>query len=108
MMTFSGAADAPSDRGRMFLPPPAADVFTADIWTSAFLNSLKLVFDPFFTTLNGLAGYQQVTFNRHTNKLGEPPFTNHVITNYAIGNKPAVQRRRTRKTRPTNSVTGVV
>lgn len=107
-LTFTGAGNFKINHGFMKLPPPVETVFTGDVFTTAFLNSLKLVFDPFFVTLNGLAGFQQVNFNKVTNTAGDPPFTNHPLTNYEIGNKPGTQRKRTRKTRPTVIVTGVV
>jgi len=103
-----GAADTQSDRGGMMLPTPSNDNLVGEIWTAAFQTHLKDIFDPFFTTMRGLAGYSAVKINPHTNRQGDPPFTQHIVTDYKIGNKPSTVRRRTKKRRPTAYVTGTI
>jgi hypothetical protein len=103
-----GPAATGSDRGGFFLPTPSNDNLVGEVWTAAFTESLQDIFDPFFVTMRALAGYSPVKINPHTNKQGDAPFTQHVINEYKIGNKPASVRRRTKKRRPTIYVTGIV
>lgn len=101
-----GPSDTKSDRGAMKFPTPSNDMYVGDIFTAAFQTSLKAVLDPFFTSMRALAGYSAVKVNTHTNKQGDPPFTQHIVTTYSVGNKPSAQRARTRKTFNTAFVTG--
>jgi len=103
-----GAAATASDRGGFFLPTPSNDNLVAEVWTAAFTESLQDIFDPFFVTMRALAGYSPVKINPHTNKAGDPPFTQHPVNEYKIGNKPASVRRRTKKRKPTIYVTGTI
>lgn len=103
-----GDADTKSDRGGMMLPTPSNDNLVAEVWTAAFQESLQDIFDPFFVTMRALAGYSAVKINPHTNKQGDPPFTQHPVNAYKIGNKPATVRRRTKKRKPTVYVTGII
>lgn len=105
---FTGSSDIKSDRGRLKLPPPATDSVVDHVYTSAFLTHLKDVFDPFFTTLNAVSGFQMGSYNRKTNKQGDPPNTFHPFTTYLISNKPGQNRNRTKKIIPSASVTGSV
>jgi len=103
-----GDADTQSDRGGMMLPTPSNDNLVAEIWTSAFQTHLKDIFDPFFVTMRGLAGYSAVKVNPHTNRQGDPPFTQHPVNAYKIGNKPSTVRKRTKKRKPSVYVTGTI
>lgn len=103
-----GATDTKSDRGGFKLPTPSNDMYVGDIYTSAFQASAKIILDAFFTTMRGLAGYSAIKMNPHTNKQGDPPFTQHIVTNYKVSNKPASNRQRTRKRLPTAYVTGTI
>lgn len=103
-----GAADTKSDRGRMKLPTPIQTTIAGGLWTSAFTASLKLVLDPFFTTMRGLAGYSAIKINRKPNLQGDAAFTQHIVTSYSVSNKPGVNRQRTKKQLPTAFVTGTI
>jgi hypothetical protein len=103
-----GDSDTQSDRGGMMLPTPSNDNLVGEIWTAAMQTSLKDIFDPFFVSMRGLAGYSAVKINTHTNRQGDPPFTQHFVDAYKIGNKPSTVRRRTKKRKPTAYVTGTI
>lgn len=103
-----GLSDTKSDRGGFYLPTPSNDTLVGEIWTSAFQTSVKAVLDPMFVTMRALAGYSAVKINKHTNKQGDPPGTQHAVSAWKMGNKPAAQRRRTKKRKPTVFVTGTI
>lgn len=102
-IALTGASDTRSDRGRMKLPPLATDAQSAGLLIAGTVTSLTAVFNTFFTTMKGLAGYQAVSYNHHTNKQGDPPFTPHQLTGGLLGNRPGQQRQRKRKLRSSNS-----
>lgn len=106
LLFLTGANDTKSDRGHMFLPTVAENAFASDFLTAGFLTSMQTVFNAFFTAQKSLSGYSVFSWNRLTNKLGEPPWTQHVLTTYLLNNKLATRRKRTRKTVATSSVTG--
>jgi len=85
------------ENGRIMLPTPRVGAIAAHVWSSAFITSLETIFSQFWTDMSALTAFQVVTYNRFTNKLGDPPFTNHNIVDSKPSNKPASQRRRTRK-----------
>lgn len=103
-----GLSDTKSDRGGFFLPTPSNDNLVSEIWTAGFQTSIKDVLDPMFASMAGLAGYSAVKINPHTNKQGDPPFTQHVVNAWKMGNKPATVRKRTKKRRPSVYVTGTI
>lgn len=101
-----GTSDTKSDRGMFKMPTPSNDAVTGHVFTTAFLTSMKAILDPFFTTLNAVSGFQAGSYNRRTNKQGDPPFTFHPFTTYLVSNKPGQNRNRTKKIIPSASVTG--
>jgi len=103
-----GASDTQSDRGGFFLPTPSNDNLVGDIWTSGFQASMTTVLNALFVTMRALPGYIPVKFNTHTNRQGDPPFTSHGVNAWKMGNKPAAQRKRTKKRKPTVYVTGTI
>ncbi len=107
-VSFLGAVDEPSDRGRMKFPTPSNDQYVGDKLIDAFEDSMKAILDPFFVSMRALAGYRFVTANAHTNKLGEAPWTLHDITGYQVGNKVGTVNKRQRKTLSTRFVSGTV
>lgn len=106
LVFMTGANDTKSDRGHMFLPTVAESAFSGDFLTAAFLTSMTAVFDTFFASMKTLPGYSAFSWNRATNKLGEPPWTQHILTNWQMSNKLATRRKRVRKTVPTSIVSG--
>lgn len=100
---FSGAEDNATDRGHLKFPPFSTDAIVDGLVTNAVVTSLGISLQTFFTTMKALAGYQVVSYNRHTNKLGDPPFTNHVLTNAQMVNRCGTERARQRKLRITFS-----
>ena len=102
-IAFTGAQDTKSDKGRMKLPPLASDVIAAGLVTNACVTSLTTVFNAFFTTMKGLAGYQAVSFNRHVNKQGDPANTPHQLTGGLLVNRLGSERPRKRKLKTTFS-----
>lgn len=104
-IAFTGTSDTKSDKGRMKLPPLASDAIAAGLVTNACVTALTTVFNAFFTTMKGLAGYQAVSYNRHTNKQGDPPFTPHQLTGGLLVNRLGTERPRTRKLKTTFSGT---
>jgi len=107
-VAMTGAQDTKSDRGGFRLPPLSNDAFVAGIITAAFQTSVKAVLDTFFTSMRGLAGYSAIKMNTHTNKQGDPPFTQHIVTKYSVSNKISSARNRTKKIIPSAFVTGNV
>jgi hypothetical protein len=107
-VAMSGGSNIESDRGGMYLPTPSNDALVGEVWTAAFTESLQDIFDPFFVTMRGLAGYSPFKWNHHVNRQGDAPFTKHPVNAYSIGNKPSSNRRRTKKRRPTVYVNGVI
>jgi hypothetical protein len=103
-----GADDTKSDRGHFSLPTPQQISIAGGLWTSTFQTHLKNILDPFFTTMRGLPGYSAVKINRNTNRQGDAPFTQHVVTSYSVSNKPGTAKMRTRKQLPTAFVTGSI
>lgn len=103
-----GAEDTRSDQGGFALPTPVQSALGLGLWTSAFTASMKLVLDPFFTSMRGLAGYSAVKTNRRVNKQGDAPHTQHIVTSYSLSNKPGTRKQRTRKQKATAFVTGTV
>jgi len=103
---FSSAAQGKSFRGHMKLPPFANDTMAAGLLTNAVVTSLETVFAAFFTTMKGLSGYQVVSYNRRTNKVGDVPFTQHVLTSFTIPNLVGTQEQRYDKQLATFSASG--
>ncbi len=103
-----GTSDTKSDRGHMSLPTPVQSTVALGLYSSAFQTSVKTVLDVFFSSMRGLAGYSAVKINTKPNKLGDPAFTQHVVTSYSFSNKPGSARMRTRKQKPTAFVTGTI
>lgn len=103
-----GDSTTKSDRGWMRFPTPSNDMYVADKFTDAFGNSMEAILEPFFASMGSLAGYSAVKINTHTNKQGDPPFTQHVINKWRMSNKPGSVRARTRKTIPTRYVSGTM
>lgn len=108
LICFTGAQDTKSDRGRMRLPVVAETEFQGGVWLAAFLTSLGTVFQTFWNSMNALAGFQVTSYNRVTNKQGDPPFTKHVLTNWNIPDHPGTARMRTRKIVPARPQTGTL
>lgn len=106
LLCFTGAQDTKSDRGRMRLPVVLEAEWVSGVWLAAFLTSLGTVFQTFWTTLNGNAGFKVTTYNRLTNKQGEAPFTSHPLPNWNIPSLPGTARQRTRKLIPTRATAG--
>jgi hypothetical protein len=107
-VNFYGNSDIKSDRGRMKLPAPSEDNLVAHVWSTAFLTSMKDILDPFTATLDAISGFQSGSWNRRTNRQGDPPFTFHPFTAYAVTNKPGTNRNRTKKILPSASVAGSI
>jgi hypothetical protein len=105
---FTGPNITKSDRGGMFLPTVAQDVISGGLLTTAYVDSMKIVFDAFWISMRALAGYSNARFNRRTNKQGDPPFTAHTITNYTFDNKMRTRRGRVRELAASHVVTGTV
>lgn len=103
-----GDNDTKSDRGHMSLPTVDVGFLVDGLYTATLQTHLKNILDTFFLTMRGLAGYSAVKVNTHTNKQGDPPFTQHVVNKYSVSNKPGSARQRTRKQKPTAFVTGTV
>lgn len=95
-----GAEDNGTDRGHIALPTPAVDALVAQKWSAAFLASQQIIWAQFWTDMSALTAFQVVVYNRHVNKLGDPPFTNHLIADSQTSDKPGTQRRRQRKVIP--------
>lgn len=104
-IAFVGANDTRSDKGRLKLPPFASDQITAGLILNATVDAFAVVASAFFTSMSGLAGAQIVSYNRHTNKAGDPPFTPHQLTGGLFANRPGTERARERKLKATHSAT---
>ncbi len=104
-MTMSGTSDTKSDKARMKFPPFASDQISAGLIVNATCDAFAVVLTAFFTTISGLAGAQVVSYNTHTNKQGEPPFTPHQVTTGLFSNRPGTERARERKLKATHSAT---
>lgn len=102
---MTGAIDNATDRGHIKLPPFSTDAVVDGLVTNTVVTSLGVSLQTFFTTMKALAGYQAVSFNRHANKLGDPPFTNHVLTTAFMQNRCGTERARQRKLRTTFTAT---
>lgn len=102
-VTFTGSIDNATDRGHMKLPPFGNDAIVDGLVTNTVVTSLGISLQTLFTTMKALAGYQAVSYNRHTNKLGDPPFTNHVLTNATFVNRCGTARMRQRKLKITDT-----
>lgn len=103
---FSGVANTKSFRGHIKMPPLAEDQMLNGQLKAATVTSLKTVWQAFFTSMDALAGYQVVSYNRLTNKIGEVPFTAHQLVSFSIGSRPGTQRARKRKQLATTTQTG--
>jgi hypothetical protein len=104
-MSFTGANDTKSDRGHFHFPPFASNQISAGLILNATCDSIGISFSTFMASMLGLAGSQIISFNTRTNKLGEPPFTNHVLTGGTMGNRPGTARMRDRKLKATHFAT---
>lgn len=100
-ISMTGATDNATDRGHIKLPPFGNDAIVDGLVTNACVTALGTVFQTLFTTMKALAGYQAVSYNRHANKLGDPPFTNHQLTNATMTNRCGTNRARQRKLKVT-------
>lgn len=87
--------------GHIKLPTPRIGAISAHLLSAALLASQQIIWLQFWTDMSALTGFQLVTFNRHTNKFGDPPFTNHLIGSTETSDKPGTARMRTRKVVPT-------
>lgn len=97
-----------SYRGHIKMPPFANDTMAAGLLNAGVVTSLGTVWQAFFTTMKGLAGYQAVSYNRKPNKLGDPAFTPHQLSAFTIANKVGSQEQRQDKQLATNSTTGTL
>lgn len=105
---MSGANDTKSDRGHMSLPTPDTGFLVDGLYTATIQTHLTSILNAFFATMSGLAGYSAVKVNRHTNRQGDAPFTQHVVNKWTVSNKPGSARQRTRKQLPTVFVSGTI
>lgn len=103
-----GDNDTKSDRGHMSLPTPDQGFIADGLYTATIQTHLTSILNAFFTSMRGLAGYSAVKVNTHTNKQGDPPFTQHVVNKWIVSDKPGSARQRTRKQKPTTFVTGTI
>lgn len=104
-LSFTGAQDTRSDRGRFKLPPFASDQIVAGLILNATCDAFAVVVSSFFSTMSGLSGAQIVSENEHTNKQGDAPHTVHVLTGGLFSNRPGTERARERKLKATHSAT---
>lgn len=102
-VAMTGSVDNATDRGRLKLPPFGNDAMVDGLVTNAVVTSLGTSLQTLFTTMKALAGYQAVSYNRRTNKLGDPPFTNHQLTNATMQNRVGTERARQHKLKTTFS-----
>ena len=102
-VSLTGAVDNATDRGHIKLPPFGNDAIVDGLVTNAVVTSLGISLQTLMTTMKSLAGYQAVSYNRHANKLGDPAFTNHQLTNATFVNRCGTNRARQRKLRITFS-----
>lgn len=108
LIYMTGAQDTKSDRGHMFLPTTDLASFTGDFLSPAFMSSMAIVVAGFFTSMKTLPGYSAFSWNRTVNKLGDPPYTQHILTNWQMSNKLATRRKRVRKVVATSTITGTM
>lgn len=104
-VAFTGSNDTRSDRGRMKFPSFAADQLSSGLIINATVDAFATVVSAFFATMSGLAGAEIVSYNKRTNKQGDPPFTSHQLTGGIFGNRPGTVRVRERKLKATHQAT---
>lgn len=105
---FTGAIDNRSDGGHMKFPPFSNDKVVDGLVINAAVTALGTSLQTFFTTMKALAGYQAVSFNKLTNRLGDPPFTNHVLTDFTMVNRCGTERGRQNKLKTTFTAVGTL
>lgn len=98
---FSGVANDGSHRGHMKLPAPSNDALDGLVFSTAFVGHVSTRLEQFLTDMSALTAFTMVSYNRHTNKMGDPPFTIHALTDAEVSNKPGTNRQRNRKQIPT-------
>jgi len=98
---FSGDANDGSHRGHIKLPAPAIDALDGVVFSTTFVNAVTTRIEQFWTDMSALTAFTTVSYNRHTNKQGDPPFTNHALTDSEVSAKPGTNRQRSRKQIPT-------
>jgi len=103
-----GDNDTQSDRGHMSLPTPDVGFLVDGLYTATLQTHLTSILNAFFTTMRGLAGYSAIKVNRHVNRQGDAPFTQHTVDKWSVSNKPGSARMRTKKQLPTAFVTGTI
>lgn len=101
-------AQGKSYRGHIKMPPFANDTMAAGLLTAGVVTSLTTVWQAFFTTMKGLAGYSVVSYNRKPNKALDVAFTQHQLTAFTIPNKIGSNEQRADKQLATNSGTGTL
>lgn len=104
-VSFTGANDTKSDRGRMKFPSFAADQLSSGLILNATCDAFAVVLSAFFATMSSLAGAQIVSYNRHVNKQSDPAFTPHQLTGGVFKNRPGTERVRERKLIATHAAT---
>jgi len=97
IFTFSAAANDGSHRGHIKLPAPSIDALDGLVYSDAFVGHVSTRLEQFLTDMSALAAFTMVSYNRHTNRLGDPPFTNHPLTDAEVSKKPGSNRQRNRK-----------
>lgn len=105
---YSATQDDKSHKGRFRCPPPSSSTLNNGEWSSAFLTSLGVDVQALFDEMNTLGAFQVTSYNRLTNKLGEAPYTKHVLSNWNLPNKPGTTRMRGRKEAVTRTNTGTL
>lgn len=105
---YNPSFDDKSHRGHFHLPAPSSSTLNNGKWASAFLTSLGVDVQALFDEMNTLGAFQVTSYNRRTNKLGEAPFTKHILTNWNIPDKPGTARQRARKEAVTRTTTGTL
>jgi len=95
--TFSSAANDKSHRGHIKLPAPAIDALDGIFWDATFVTRVSTRLEQFLTDMSALTAFTMVSYNRHTNLMGDPPFTNHPLTDAEVSVKPGSNRQRNRK-----------
>jgi hypothetical protein len=98
---FSGVANDGSHRGHMKLPAPSNDALDGLVFSTAFVGHVSTRLEQFLTDMSALTAFTMVSYNRHTNKMGDPPFTIHALTDAEVSDKPGTNRQRNRKQIPT-------
>lgn len=105
---LTGAIDEGTDRGHIKFPPFSNDKIVDGLVINAAVTALGTSLQTFFTTMAALAGYQAVSYNRFTNKLGDPPFTNHVLADFTMVNRCGTERARQNKLKTTFTAVGTL